>query len=134
MPLPAASVRVLAAVLVASVRDLPVDVDDALVEIDVLPPQTERFACRSPSASAIDQRVPLRRLAVVLRNARASAPVRFSIERCCSFVVTLSIRGEDEPLHLYVQQLRIRHVLDDPLGRPIELEDERPVIKQAAAN
>lgn len=44
VPLLAASVRVFAAVLVASVRDLPVDVDDALVEIDVLPPQAERLA------------------------------------------------------------------------------------------
>jgi len=40
----AASVRILAAVLVENVRDLPVDVDDALVEIDVPPPQAERFA------------------------------------------------------------------------------------------
>jgi hypothetical protein len=44
VPFLAASVRVFAAVLVAGVRDLPVDVDDALVEINVLPPQAERFA------------------------------------------------------------------------------------------
>jgi hypothetical protein len=44
VPLLAASVRIFAAVLVAGVRDLPMNIDDALVEIDVLPPQAERFA------------------------------------------------------------------------------------------
>jgi hypothetical protein len=44
VPLLAASVRIFAAVLVAGVRDLPMNIDVALVEIDVLPPQAERFA------------------------------------------------------------------------------------------
>lgn len=49
--------------------------------------------CRSPSASAIDQRVLWRRLAVALRNARASAPVRVSCSGSSDCGASIIVHG-----------------------------------------